>query len=400
MNYIKARLNNLLERKKAVTVVATATAITPVITIIPDLRSSSASNQPKHRTMSISMIASLIRDCQSDVRKVAANIIETQKFNTLPQLVSREEIDRKVLDNNEKLLFIGLRDLSKRKYHPEIAATDRAKNMRTGFDYLVNGILGPAIYAVEARRDPKAKDNDEESILYAYNQALEYSKTNDKKGVVLRMTLKADARVISYYEFLKLLKLNNTQIRGDLSNNPGFAQYLNLFLNTPTLVAIAQGYDAIVNIPDGSVVILNRGALRIQKTNATVKNAMYAQVMIEIEAELQKEREKKEAAEKKKKEQEKRQREQEKKIAEKKLVNQENETLPTVEKSFERKILRSPAYANELFTFDNNLIEQVILRQDLNQSEKNEILEFVVAYNSADDGNKEMLSYQLKAMLN
>jgi flagellar biosynthesis GTPase FlhF len=145
---------------------------------------------------------------------------------------------------------------------------------------------------------------------------------------------------------------------------------------------------------------LNRGALRIQKTNATVKNAMYAQVMIEVEAELQKEREKKEAAEKKKKEQEKRQREQEKKLAEKKLVNQENETLPTVEKSFERKILRSPSYANELFTFDNNLIEQVILRQDLNQSEKNEILEFVVAYNSADDGNKEMLSYQLKAMLN
>lgn len=387
MNYIQARLNNLLERKKAVTVVATATAITPVVTIIPDLRSSSASNQPKHRTMSISMIASLIRDCQSDVRKVAANIIESQKFNTLPQLVSREEIDRKVLDNNEKLLFVGLRDLSKRKYNPEISASDRAKNMRTGFDYLVNGILGPAIYAVEARRDAKAKDNDEEAILYAYNQALEYSKTNDKKGVVLRMTLKSDARVISYYEFLKLLKLNNTQIRGDLANNPGFAQYLNLFLNTPTLVAIAQGYDAIVDIPDGSVIILNRGALRIQKTNATVKNAMYAQVMIEVEAELQKEREKKEAAEKKKKEQEKRQREQEKKLAEKKLLSQENEAMSKVEKSF------------ELFSFDNNLIEQIILRQDLDQSEKNEILEFVVAYNSTDNHNKEILSHQLKAML-
>lgn len=399
MNYIQARLNNLLERKKAVTVVATATAITPIITIIPDLRSSSASNQPKHRTMSISMIASLIRDCQSDVRKVAANIIETQKFNTLPQLVSREEIDRKVLDNNEKLLFVGLRDLSKRKYNPEIAASDRAKNIRTGFDYLVNGILGPAIYAVEARRDLKAKDNDEEAILYAYNQALEYSKTNDKKGVVLRVALKADARVISYYEFLKLLKLNNTQIRGDLSNNPGFAQYLNLFLNTPTLVAIAQGYDAIVDIPDGSVVILNRGALRIQKTNATTKNAMYAQVMIEVEAELQKEREKKEAADKKKKEQEKRQREQEKKLAEKKLLNQENEAFPKMEKSFDRKTLRSPSYATDLFTFDDNLIEQIISREDLNQSEKNEILEFVVAYNSIDNENKELLSHQLKAML-
>lgn len=388
MNYIQARLNNLLERKKAVAVVATATAITPVITVIPDLRSSSSSNQPKHRTMSISMIASLIRDCQSDVRKVATSIIETQKFHTLPQLVSREEIDRKVLDDNEKLLFIGLRDLPKKKYNPEISAVDRAKNMRQGFDYLVNGILGPAIYAVEARRDFKAKDNDEEAILYAYNQALEYSKSDNKKGVVLRMTLKADARTISYIEFLKLLKLNNTQIRADLSNNPGFVQYLNLFLNTPSLIAIAQGYDAIIDIPDGSVVILNRGALRIQKTNATTKNAMYAQVMIEVEAELQKEREKKEAAEKKKKEQEKRQREQEKKLAERKLLEKQSEMQPQVEKSF------------NLFTFDNNIIEQIISRQDLDQSEKNEILEFVVTYNNSDIESKELLSQQLKAMLN
>lgn len=388
MNYIQARLNNLLERKKAVAVVATATAITPVVTIIPDLRSSSSSNQPKHRTMSISMIASLIRDCQSDVRRVATSIIETQKFHTLPQLVSREEIDRKVLDNNEKLLFIGLRDLPKKKYNPEIPASDRAKNMRMGFDYLVNGILGPAIYAVEARRDPKAKDNDEESILYAYNQAVEYSKTDQKKGIVLRMTLKSDARVISYHEFLKLLVLNNTQIKADLANNPGFVQYLNLFLNTPTLIAIAQGYDAIIDIPDGSVVVLNRGALRIQKTNATSKNAMYAQVMIEVEAELQKEREKKEAAEKKKKEQEKRQREQEKKLIEKRKIESENSMQTKVEKSY------------DLFTFDNNVIEQIISRTDLDQSEKNEILEFVVAYNSSDDANKEMLSHQLKAMLN
>lgn len=387
MNYIQARLNNLLERKKAVTVVATATAITPVVTIIPALRSSSSSNQPKHRTMSISMIASLIRDCQSDVRKVATKIIETQEFHTLPQLVSREEIDRKVLDSNEKLLFVGLRDLKKKKLVPEISAADRAKNMRTGFDYLVNGILGPAIYAVEAFRDPKAKDNDEEAILYAYNQALEYSKSDQKKGIVLRMTLKSDARTISYQDFLKLLILNNTQIKADLTNNIGFSQYLNLFLNTPTLVAIAQGYDAITDIPDGSIIVLNRGSLRIQKTNATTKNAMYAQVMIEIEAEQQKEREKKEAAEKKKKDQEKKQREQEKKLAEKKQLEKIADQDTQTTKSF------------DLFTFDNSMIEQVINRPDLAQSEKNEILEFVVAYNNSSNFEKQTLSDQLKAML-
>jgi hypothetical protein len=395
-NIINARLNNLLQRKKAVAVIATAQIVMP---IEMPLRSSSASNQSVHRTMSISMIASLIKGLQSDVRKVAQSIIESQKFDTLPQLVSREEIDRKVLDNNELLLFVGLRDLPKKKYHPEIDASTRAKNFKTGLDYLVNGILGPAIYAVQAVRDPKAKDNDEAAIMYAYNQALEYSKTDKKKGVVLRMTLKADARTISYQEFLRQLILNNTQITGDMKNNIGFQPYLNIFLNTPSLVAIAQGYDAITNIPDGTVVILNRGALRVQKTNATTKNSMYAQVMIEVEAELAKEREKKEAADKKKKEQEKRQREQEKKLAEKKLLNSENETLPQVEKSFGRKILRASSYANDLFAFDNNLIEQIISRQDLNQSEKNEILEFVVAYNSTDIENKEMLSYQLKAML-
>lgn len=396
-NIINARLNNLLQRKKAVAVIATAYEAPVIISTL--LRSSNASNQSVHRTMSISMIASLIKGLQSDVRLVAEKIIETQKFHTLPQLVSREEIDRKVLDDNELLLFVGLRDLPKKKYHPEIDASVRTKNFKTDSGYLVNGILGPAIYAVQAVRDPKAKDNDEAAIMYAYNQALEYSKTDKKKGVVLRMTLKSDARTISYRDFLKQLILNNTQITADMQNNIGFQPYLNVFLNTPSLVAIAQGYDAITNIPDGTVVILNRGALRVQKTNATSKNSMYAQVMIEVEAELAKEREKKEAADKKKKEQEKRQREQEKKIAEKKLLNQENNVLPEVEKSFERRILQASSYDTNLFAFDNNLIEQIISRQDLNQSEKNEILEFIVAYNSIDNENKEMLSQQLKAML-
>jgi hypothetical protein len=338
--------------------------------------------------MSISMIASLIKGLQSDVRKVAQSIIESQKFDTLPQLVSREEIDRKVLDSNELLLFVGLRDLPKKKYHAEIDASIRAKNFKTGSDYLVNGILGPAIYAVQAVRDPKAKDNDEAAIMYAYNQALEYSKTDKKKGVVLRMTLKADARTISYEEFLRQLILNNTQITADMKNNIGFQPYLNVFLNTPSLVAIAQGYDAITNIPDGTVVILNRGALRVQKTNATTKNSMYAQVMIEVEAELAKEREKKEAAEKKKKEQEKKLREQEKKIQlQKQLEQKPNDEQPKVEKSF------------NLFSFGQDLVETLVQRDDLSTSEKNEILGFISLYNSASPDIKETLSYQLKEML-
>ena len=162
---------------------------------------------------------------------------------------------------------------------------------------------------------------------------------------------------------------------------------MNLFLNTPTLVAIAQGYDAITDIPDGSIIVLNRGSLRIQKTNATTKNAMYAQVMIEIEAEQQKEREKKEAAEKKKKDQEKKQREQEKKLAEKKQLEKIADQDTQTTKSF------------DLFTFDNSMIEQVINRPDLAQSEKNEILEFVVAYNNSSNFEKQTLSDQLKAML-
>jgi hypothetical protein len=388
MNIINARLNNLLERKKAVAVVATATAITPVITVVPDLRSSSSSNQPKHRTMSISMIASLIQESGSDVRKVAEKIIETQKFNTLPQLVSREEIDRKVLDSNEILLFVGVRDLQKKKYVPEISAADRVKNIKTGFGYLVNGILGPAMYAVEARRDPKAKDNDEEAIMYAYNQAVEYSKTDKKKGIVLRMTLKSDARTITYFDFLNLLKLNNTQIKAELGSHINFAQYLNIFLNTPSLVAIAQGYDAITNIPDGTVVVLNRGALRIQKTNATSKNAMYAQVMMVVEAELEKEREKQEAAEKKKKEQEKREREKKKKLLEKQQVEKVEE---------ESDLIKTKSYSN--FVFDNAMYNQLLTRDDLNAEEKSEILNFVSAYNNSSEEMKSILSEQLREII-
>lgn len=390
MNLIKARLNNLLERKKAVAVVATATAITPIVTIIPDLRSSSASNQPKHRTMSISMIASLISECENDVRKTAEKIISTQNFNTLPQLVSREEIDRKVLDNNEILLFVGIRDLPKKKYHPEISATERVKNMKTGFDYLVNGILGPGIYTVQALRNPKAKDNDEEAIMYAYNQALEYSKSDKKKGVVLRMCLKSDARTITYQEFLGLLKVNNTQINAELHNHPNFSQYLNVFLNTPTLVAIAQGYDAITNIPDGTVVILNRGSLRIQKTNATSKNAMYAQVMIEVEAELEKEREKKEAAEKKKREQEKKEREKLKKIEEKKKLQEQEVDINKQEETKKE---------HNLFMFSDDIYDNLMNRSDLSVEEKNEIMNFISIYNTTSGDTKHQLSTQLKGML-
>jgi hypothetical protein len=262
--------------------------------------------------------------------------------------------------------------------------------MKTGFDYLVNGILGPAIYTVQAMRDPKAKDNDEEAIMFAYNQALEYSKSDKKKGVVLRMSLKADARTITYQDFLSLLKVNNTQIAAELQNHPNFSQHLNVFLNTPTLVAIAQGYDAITNIPDGTVVILNRGALRIQKTNATSKNAMYAQVMIEVEAELQKEREKKEAAEKKKRDQEKKERDRLKKIEEKqKLQNQEVESDDQEQTKKE----------HNLFSFSDDVYDNLMTRSDLSVEEKNEIMNFISVYNSTSGDMKHQLSTQLKGML-
>jgi hypothetical protein len=382
---LQARIKNLLERHKNKAAVSVAQ---PTETVA--LRSSNISNQPVHRTMSISMIASLIHKNHADVRSVANDIIAAQKFNTLPQLVSREEIDRKVLDSNETLLFVGFRDLSKKRFHPEIDATTRAKNFRLGDDYLVNGILGPAVYAVQAIRDPKAKDNDESAIQHAYEEAVEYSKTENKKGVVLRMTLKADARVITYTDFIKLLQVNNAQIRAELGNYPGYDLYLNIFLNTPTLVAIAQGYDAITQIPDGSVVILNRGALRIQKTNATSKNAMYAQVQMEIDAALQEEKEKQEAAEKKKREQLKRQREAEQRQQmQQKKIEEEKQLHPQLQKQ----------KSTRLWHFDSDVIARVVNDYTLTTDEKNEIIDFISLYNQSSESTKEMLSEQLKEML-
>lgn len=381
---LQARLHNLLERHKNKKAVVTETVVNV------ELRSSNVSNPPMHRSMSISMIASLIRNNHADVRKVAQDIIVAQKFNTLPQLVSREEIDRKVLNDNETLLFVGFRDLSKKRFHPEIDAETRAKNFKTGDDYLVNGIIGPAIYAVQAIRDPKAKDNDESAIMHAYEEAVEYSKTQNKKGIVLRMTLKSDARTITYREFLSLLQLNSAQIKAELQNYPGFATFLNIFLNTPTLIAIAQGYDAITQIPDGSVVVLNRGALRIQKTNATTKNAMYAQVQMEIDAEIQEEKAKQEAADKKKREQEKRQREAAaRQVAQQKKIEEENQLHPKVQS---QKSAR-------LWHFDSDVVARVVNDSSLSVSEKNEIIEFISLYNQSSESTKEMLSERLKEML-
>jgi hypothetical protein len=387
MNILHARLNNVISRQKSK---AAVTTITTVVTAMPEVRSSNTSNQAVHKTMSISMIASLIQGLQADVRKVAERIIQTQKFHTLPQLVSREEIDRKVLDDGETLLFVGIRDLPKRRYHNELKSEERAKNLKTGEDYLVNGILGPAIYAVQAIRDPKAKDNDEAAIMHAYEQAVEYSRTQNNKGVVLRMSLKADARTITYNDFLKILSVNSAQIKSELRNYPSFSTYLNVFLNTPTLIAIAQGYDAIVNIPDGSVIILNRGALRIQKTNATSKNAMYAQIQMEIDAELQAEREKKEAAEKKKKEQEKNARDQEKKIA---MQKKQQEEVSNLHPQLQAK------KSSNTWSFDSDIISRVVNDNSLSQSEKSEIVQFVSLYNQSSESVKQDLSEQLKEML-
>lgn len=396
MNLLKARLNNLLERKKQISI--PISAISPVVIEVNELRSSGTSNPPNHSSMSISMIASLIKNSHADVRIVAQKITETQGFNTFPQLVSREEIDRKVLNDNELLLFVGLRDLPKTKFHAEFSSNDRVKDIKNGNNYLVNGILGPAIYAVQAIRDPKAKDNDEEAIMYAYKQAEEYSKSDNKKGSVLRMCLKADARVISYYNFLQLLTMNNAQIKGELQNHPGFTPYLNLFLNTPTLVAMAQGYDAITQIPDGTVVILNRGALRIQKTNANSRNAMYAQIMAEIEKEEEIAKEKKKIEDKKKSEKKARQLEQEKRSAankkEDRILLDSNDSE---DDGKDKKSISTKSY--NLWQFDANIVHETIENKELTVSEKQEILNFVSQYNNAPESLRRNISEQLKEML-
>ena len=405
IRHLTSRLQKLQDRQRVST--AKATIAVPIIQEVNpvvvnnvfDLRSSNMVNQPTYKTMSISFIASQIKNLSADVRLVAQKIIEIQKFHTLPQLVSREEIDRKVLDDNELLLFVGVRDLPKKKYHAAISASDRVKSIKTGNDYLVNGILGPALYTVQAVRDPKAKDNDEAAIMHAYNQALEYSKTDNKKGVVLRMTLKNDARIITYQDFLKLLAINSAQIKAELRNDEEYNYFVNVFLNTPTLVAIAQGYDAITMIPDGTVVILNRGALRIQKTNATTRNSMYAQVMAVVEEQEAIEREKKAKEEEKKKIQLRKEQEQEKK-----LQMEERKQALAEKKQQQSQVVVSdntPQKTKSLsvFTFDDDVHRVLLDREDITDAEKMEIISFIHQYKSADYETQQVISRQLKEMI-
>jgi len=405
ISHLTSRLQKLQDRQRVST--AKATIAVPIIQEVNpvvvnnvfDLRSSNMVNQPTYKTMSISFIASQIKNLSADVRLVAQKIIEIQKFHTLPQLVSREEIDRKVLDDNELLLFVGVRDLPKKKYHAAISASDRVKSIKTGNDYLVNGILGPALYTVQAVRDPKAKDNDEAAIMHAYNQALEYSKTDNKKGVVLRMTLKNDARIITYQDFLKLLAINSAQIKAELRNDEEYNYFVNVFLNTPTLVAIAQGYDAITMIPDGTVVILNRGALRIQKTNATTRNSMYAQVMAVVEEQEAIEREKKAKEEEKKKIQLRKEQEQEKK-----LQMEERKQALAEKKQQQSQVVVSdntPQKTKSLsvFTFDDDVHRVLLDREDITDAEKMEIISFIHQYKSVDYETQQVISRQLKEMI-
>jgi glycyl-tRNA synthetase alpha subunit len=156
-------------------------------------------------------------------------------------------------------------------------------------------------------------------------------------------------------------------------------------------VAIAQGYDAITMIPDGTIVILNRGALRIQKTNANARNSMYAQIMMEVDKQAEIDKEKKDKEEKKRKEQLRKQQEQEKKLS----LDQKKAKLEQTHPALPQKTTKS----YDVIAFDSDIFSVLSSRHDISNTEKMEIINFIQQYNDTDGETKRMLSVQLKEIM-
>ena len=160
-------------------------------------------------------------------------LARAQGFDGLPHIVSKQEMDNYIA-SGEQELFRGLDSYGVQGKTGE----DLAQQFRSGDMYVGKGIFGNGIY-----------------VAYSSDKydAQEYSGV-EIEGAIVRLSLKKDAKVISYD---KLLEKKNKDV---------LKAYIEL--EDPGHYAAFKGYDVIdvgatKNRPK-YMVVLNRTALRVQ----------------------------------------------------------------------------------------------------------------------------------------
>lgn len=175
-------------------------------------------------------------------------LLTAQGYGGLPEVVSREEMDRRVGAGWPEM-WRGVSD----SQHG--TAAENAEQYRSGKLYPGSGIFGNGTYAAV---DPKT------ALGYADG---EIGRDFHTTPGVIRIALRPDARVIDFDELVELYPHLNRGVRQDQRGA----------LDDPGRLATALGYDAIAaqprnaNYRDGRVmyyVILNRTAVVVQEAQA------------------------------------------------------------------------------------------------------------------------------------
>ena len=188
-----------------------------------------------------------------------AHLQALRGYNAHPDVVSEAEMDDYV-DAGEIELFRGMQ---------QDAVVDVAEDYRTGRHYPggTNGSqYGVGVYAAYG------KHGNRDSIQFATSSS---SYGGGSNGVMVRMTIKPDARVVEYDVILREMQADNSPAARALKNQR-YASY------AVGHYAVMKGYDIIRkshgyqsshsrsgsnNWDDGFVVIVNRSAVRISEKN-------------------------------------------------------------------------------------------------------------------------------------
>lgn len=155
----------------------------------------------------------------------AKSLIREQGFDGPPYVVSRRQLDAFV-EAGERELYRGIAGPRAAEY---------AKQLRTSRMWVGRGGLGGGIFAAIG---PDARTH-----------AAEYAQ--DVGSVLVRMTFKAGARLVELVELQRLLRVQaGRTLPADILQG---------------LLGGYLGYDGIVDLDEGVVLVLNRTALRIQR---------------------------------------------------------------------------------------------------------------------------------------
>jgi hypothetical protein len=219
-----------------------------------------SSNPFESKVMQHAMSADSVGQIVVDHQDVKLKAIDEERgFNGKPHVVSAAEMDKYIADGEQEL-FRGI----PQRHHAEA--------YRTGDHFVGQGISGNGTYTAYAPKGEKIVQTLMDGTIVketkrtrsdAIDEASDYTSSN---GVVMRMTLKKDAKVVKFTDVMKR-QFDILETPEYKNASPQAQQNIRAMVSDAGKWAALHGYDAIdVGYP-AHMVVLNRTAVRVQSTN-------------------------------------------------------------------------------------------------------------------------------------